>query len=468
MKSADENLNQDRRELLSGSGAMKAVAAAAGAGIAAKLATAAQPAASPAPPATLPYTIIQLFLRGGADALTMLCPYEDPIYTNPSVRPNTRILPPPAVPGPGPIFEGKEAIHLQDATTLADNTVLPKLGLAPALEELKGLYDSSKLCFIHACGSEDDTRSHFAQQAYMERGETSATSPADGNGWIGRYLEETKNNPPGDGKLRGLAFGSIKTTTYNGGNGVTPSVDPEAFGYPGAAGGPDVLADLEYVYGAQANPVEESLLNDKGAIQKLGMVNWNIQGVGAYPDSDLGNQFHKAFKVIRDVDDVEVISIDFDNIGGKRWDTHNQQGVFYQVNPALNPDTMYSLMRDLSQALKAFQDDADTLTDRDVIVLVCSEFGRTTQENDGKGTDHGRGGIAMLMGKAVNTGTVYARSWPGLDDGVSPAGQVDLDVGTDLREIQGELIEKCFGVSASLVFPANDFTPNDNQLITPL
>ncbi len=63
----------------------------------------------------------------------------------------------------------------------------------------------------------------------------------------------------------------------------------------------------------------------------------------------------------------------------------------------------------LGQTLQAFQADleANGIADR-VITLVWSEFGRRIEDNDsgGGGTDHGAGGLAMVIGSGVNGGVV--------------------------------------------------------------
>ena len=46
-------------------------------------------------------------------------------------------------------------------------------------------------------------------------------------------------------------------------------------------------------------------------------------------------------------------------------------------------------------------------------VAVVSEFGRTAAENGSRGTDHGVGGIAFVLGGAVRGGRI-AGTWPGL------------------------------------------------------
>ena len=46
-------------------------------------------------------------------------------------------------------------------------------------------------------------------------------------------------------------------------------------------------------------------------------------------------------------------------------------------------------------------------------VAVVTEFGRTVRQNGGKGSDHGTGGVALVLGGAVKGGQIYG-DWPGL------------------------------------------------------
>ena len=63
------------------------------------------------------------------------------------------------------------------------------------------------------------------------------------------------------------------------------------------------------------------------------------------------------------------------------------------------------LVRTLSQSVAAFQRDLEHHgVDRDVVVLIFSEFGRRVAENGSKGTDHGAGAPCFLVGSAVAGG----------------------------------------------------------------
>ena len=71
-------------------------------------------------------------------------------------------------------------------------------------------------------------------------------------------------------------------------------------------------------------------------------------------------------------------------------------------------------------------------------VLVCTEFGRTVETNGTRGTDHGTGAAAFVVGGAVHGGRVLA-DWPGLAARQRLDGR-DLRPTTDLRSIAKGLL----------------------------
>ena len=112
----------------------------------------------------------------------------------------------------------------------------------------------------------------------------------------------------------------------------------------------------------------------------------------------------------------------------------------------------------LGQTLQAFQADleANGIADR-VITLVWSEFGRRIEDNDsnGGGTDHGAGGLAMVVGSHVNGGIVS--EFPGLTD---LDGNGNLKVPTDYRQIYTELLGSWMGTDPAAVIPnAGQYAP---------
>jgi uncharacterized protein (DUF1501 family) len=116
----------------------------------------------------------------------------------------------------------------------------------------------------------------------------------------------------------------------------------------------------------------------------------------------------------------------------------------------------------MSTTLAAFQADLEArgLADR-VITLVWSEFGRRVEDNNsgGGGTDHGAGGLALVIGKHAKGG--LAAEFPGISD-------ADLDqwgnlkVPTDYRQIYTNLLGDWMGTDPAAVIPnASSYTPLD-------
>lgn len=85
-----------------------------------------------------------------------------------------------------------------------------------------------------------------------------------------------------------------------------------------------------------------------------------------------------------------------------------------------------------------------------MLTLVWSEFGRRPEENGSVGTDHGAGGVAMLMGTRVRGGQLG--EYPGL-------GSLDVDGNlrstTDFRALYCSLLEQWLGHDAAPIIGAD-------------
>ena len=119
-----------------------------------------------------PRALVVVFLRGGADGLNMVAPFGDDGYRK--ARPRIAL-------------GTEDSIKLDEFYRL--NSLLK--GLEPAWNE-------GDLAMIHACGSEDETRSHFEAQDLMEHGGMTA------GGWLGRFLRF--KDRPADGGLAAIAL----------------------------------------------------------------------------------------------------------------------------------------------------------------------------------------------------------------------------------------------------------------------
>ncbi|MCF6277504.1 MAG: DUF1501 domain-containing protein, partial [Anaerolineales bacterium] len=145
-----------------------------------------------------------------------------------------------------------------------------------------------------------------------------------------------------------------------------------------------------------------------------------------YPDTNFGRGLREIASIIKAEVGLEVAAIDLDG-----WDTHFAQGV--------QSGQMPHLMKNLAEGLAAFHvellDHADRLT-----VVVMTEFGRRAYENASLGTDHGHGGMMLLMGGNLKSEGVFGQ-WPGLASH-QLYGPGDLAVTTDYRDVLGEICSK--------------------------
>ena len=95
-----------------------------------------------------------------------------------------------------------------------------------------------------------------------------------------------------------------------------------------------------------------------------------------------------------------------------------------------------------------------------------TEFGRTARINGTKGTDHGTGTVAFVLGGAVAGGRVVA-DWPGLGAGRLLEDR-DLAPTTDLRSVAKGVLAQHLGLGSSAlaaVFPASETAQARNGLI---
>jgi uncharacterized protein (DUF1501 family) len=99
------------------------------------------------------------------------------------------------------------------------------------------------------------------------------------------------------------------------------------------------------------------------------------------------------------------------------------------------------LLLGLGEALRSFHDDLRRLgRERDVAVMMFSEFGRRLEENASLGTDHGAAGPMFVMGSTIVPGC-YGRhpSLTALDEGG------DFAMTTDFRRVYATVAGEWLG-----------------------
>jgi uncharacterized protein (DUF1501 family) len=353
--------------------------------------------------------LVAIFQRGAADGLNVVVPFFEPRYYQ--VRPSIAIAQ-PGRPNGAIDLDGRFALH-------------------PALQPLKGLWDSRQLAIIHAAGSHDATRSHFDAQDFMECG-TPGTKREDG--WLNRALTPVA---PNSSPVRAIASGAQLPKTLQGSRGAI-AVDS----LPKFQVADKSTADvLEHMYLSSLDAQMKA--QGKATFDAIKLID-SIRSrpytpaAGAQYVGDFGQRLQQIARLIKADVGVEVA---FADIGG--WDHHSNEN-----------GQLTNQLRQFGSSLAAFARDLGDKME-DVVIVTMSEFGRTVNENGNAGTDHGHGNVMMVLGGSVRGGRLCG-DWPGLEPELLYQRR-DLAVTTDFRDVLGELVSGHLGQNVNQVFPG--YTP---------
>lgn len=380
-------------------------------------------------------TLVVLFLRGGADGLSLVVPRGD--QTNYAARRGSLAIP-----------EGGSGLELDGF-----------FELHPSLASFKSLFDSGEMAMVHAMGGANDY-SHFTAQDSIERVMPGSASQGTPDGWLNRALSAMASqgdlcapNPI----VNGVSIGSFMAKALAGPS--TPFsvafADIASVAYGGNFSGNRTNA-LSEIYAAQGGLAGTAGQAAFGAIDTLAGIASQPPGV-SYPPGNgkLNRALQDAARLIKNPDlGVRMITV---NHGG--WDHHSNLLNNVQARGA-----------DLASAVTSFWQDIGTAKNR-TCLLIVTEFGRTAEVNGNGGTDHGWGNAMFALSGAVAGGRVLSRgdanapgtglntpsgAWPGLavDElhvQASSGQPRDLKSTTDFRDVFGEVLSRFMGVPESVV-----------------
>ncbi len=347
--------------------------------------------------------LVVVILRGALDGLAAVPPYGDPFYAG--LHRELAIAPPGA----------------DDGALRLDGT----FGLHPALQFLHERHAGGELIVFHAAASPYRDRSHFDGQNVLENGFTHPLGSADG--WLNRAIASLGAAAPTALSERAVAISQNVPLILRGGAAVlskspiaTPEVDEE------------LITRLEDLY--SKDDWFSARLSEAVQSEHLG-------DIAAGPVDRVTAAARMAAAVMRSDGGPEVAVLE---AGG--WDTHANQGGAKGV--------LAQRLRGLDAALRALHDDLAPMWS-ETAVLVVTEFGRTAAMNGTRGTDHGTGGCAFLVGGAVRGGRVVA-DWPGLG-AASLLDSRDLRPTLDLRSVFKGVLDEHLRIDArtlaARVFP---------------
>ncbi len=336
-----------------------------------------------------------------------------------------------------PYSEGKYYDY-RSTVNIPQNKVIPiddHYGFNPSMGPVKSLWDEGKVAIINGIGYQNPNRSHFRS---MDIWHTAEPDSIGKEGWLGRAIRDI--DPQGENVLTGINFGRGLPRAM-----ACPSVSVASVGDLDTYGlFPDVkdeelrmftLEAFSKMYGGAAgrDPVME-LLGQTGqdALQGADILRtapaMYSSSVEYAPDSLAQN--------------VKSISQVFHaNVGARVL--YTQHGPFDTHAGELISHA--KLWDEVAGAVGCLMDDLkEHGTENDASILIFSEFGRRIQDN-GSGSDHGSGGVAFMIGGAVNGGT-YGE-YPSLAEAEQIEG--DLRSNNDFRSVYTGILEDWLGLDAA-------------------
>ena len=330
------------------------------------------------------------------------------------------------------------------------------LALHPTLTGLRQLYGEGKLALVLGAGLPGSSLSHFeAEKAWFFGRPDVLNGPT---GWIGRQLDLAA-----DGLPHAVSFGGE----------VNPSLQGEladALGV-GSIEGFEIPDDplWEWRDGLERGAVLRAMLAEarSGAgetVARSGRLvideadffgGVETSGWGSRLDSEssgLGRDLREIASIVRhdQLAPGAASGFRFYHARLRGFDTHSRQGA---VDPGSGQP---KLLAELSRCLLGFQRDLEAIgASGRVVTLVYSEFGRRVAQNATgaeAGTDHGAGGLLLLLGQRVLGGVHGAL--PRLDD-LDANG--NLEVSTDFRRVYAAVIDDLLGGDHTAVLPGGPF-----------
>ena len=350
--------------------------------------------------------LVVIILRGALDGMAAVVPYGDPDLA----RLRGELVPP--VPG--------EPDGLLDLGGF--------YGMHPALAGLHEMYQANQALVVHAVAGSYRVRSHFEAQDYLESGADQRMT----SGWLNRAVAALPRWA-GDGMgNEALAVGVSVPLLLRGPAPVT-NWAPHGFSQPAA----DLYATIAALN--QNDPITGPAIRE--GLRARGFSASVMAGEEAAADKNaFASLARSAGELLRAPDGPRFAALE---IGG--WDTHAAQ-----VN------RLPVALKQLDAGLVALKTAMGPVWAQ-TAVLVMTEFGRTVRVNGTKGTDHGTGTVAFVLGGAVVGGRVKA-TWPGLKSEQLFENR-DLAPTTDLRAVAKGMLGSHLGLDARAlvnVFPGSN------------
>lgn len=296
------------------------------------------------------------------------------------------------------------------------------VGLNPALEAFKGLYDDGSLAILNSVGYPNPDRSHFRSMDIWHS--ASASNEYLYTGWLGRYLDaqcKGCDKPTQALEIDDILSLALKGNEKNGLAFTDPrrlySSSNERFYKEINASHQPTSESVDYLYKTMSETLSSADYIFKQSKLK--------PSSGIYPNTDLGKNLKTISSLILSDINTKVYYV---SLGS--FDTH--------VNQEAQQKRLFT---ELNDAVKAFITDLKK-NNRfdDVLMMTFSEFGRRVSQNASNGTDHGTANNMFFISGGLKQKGVL-NDMPDLSD----LNDGDLKHKVDFKNVYATVLNKWLG-----------------------
>ena len=371
-----------------------------------------------------PPVLVVLQLTGGNDPLNTLVPYGNPLY-----------------------YDNRPAVHIRpDAVLPIDDSY----GFHPNMAAIKPFYDRGKMAIINGVGYANPNYSHFRS---MDIWYTAEPDKIAVDGWLGKLVREL--DPKAENVLTAVNFGrGLPRALSLSGVPVATVAELDSYG---------LLTSLASVSQRESALEVFSCMYDDG---------WNDKGLPEMKPRTLNERMGEVIRYMGQTGldakkGADILSTALDDYTSTVTYPNTPlaaslRGIAQVKLAGLGTRVFYAahgsfdthagqlaghglLLKEVSEAVAAFFADLkEHHADEDVVMLIWSEFGRRVRDN-GTGTDHGAGGMAILLGEPV-IGGLYGE-YPSLKEDDLTGGNLSYNV--DFRSTYSSILERWMQIDAA-------------------
>lgn len=346
--------------------------------------------------------VVVLQFSGGNDGLNTVIPVNNDIYYR--ERP-------------------KIGITKDKAVILTD-----EVGLNPALESFKGLYDDGSLAILNSVGYPNPDRSHFRSMDIWQS--ASNSNEYVSTGWLGRYLDAQCKGC--DKPTQALEIDDILSLALKGNDRSGLAFkDPRRL-Y--SSSNEQFYKEINATHHATEETVDYLY---KTMSETLSSADYIFQQSKMHPSSEIypATELGKNLKTISSLIQSDInTKVYYVSLGS--FDTH--------VNQEAQQKRLFT---ELNDAIKAFTSDLKKNNRfQDVLLMTFSEFGRRVSQNASNGTDHGTANNMFFISGGLKEKGIL-NTLPDLAD----LNEGDLKHQVDFKNVYATVLNKWLGTDDKII-----------------